>query len=116
MEDERTDKRKDDRAGRVNRFERDVKERFDKVDREFDKADCEFDKVERRFERFEDKVDARFEKVVSKEEFEKADTATKERFERVEGSIAVLARKVDTTNRTLWAGIFVAAVVKVFFS
>jgi hypothetical protein len=109
MEKSPTDKRIDELAGRAGRFEADVKARFDKVD-------ARFDKVERKLERFEDRVDARFEKVVTKEEFEKANTATKERFERVEGSIAVLAHKVDTNNRTLWVGIFVAAVIKVFFS
>jgi hypothetical protein len=49
IEKSSTDKCIDDLAGRVDRFEGDVKERFDKSDR--------------RFDRFEDKVDARFDKV-----------------------------------------------------
>jgi DNA anti-recombination protein RmuC len=46
MEDEWTDKRMNDFASRVSRFEGDVKERFDRVDRQFDKVDARFDKVE----------------------------------------------------------------------
>jgi hypothetical protein len=38
MEREWTDKRMDDFAGRVGRFEANVKERFDKVDERFDKV------------------------------------------------------------------------------
>ena len=45
-------------------------------------------RFEGRFERFEDKVDTRFNKLES---------------------------KVDTTNRTIWAGIFAAAMIKVLF-
>jgi uncharacterized protein YjbJ (UPF0337 family) len=81
MEDEWTDKRMNDFAGRVGRFEGDVKERFDRVDRQFD--------------RFEGDI---------KENFAKADA----RFDKLEG-------KVDSTNRTIWAGIFVAVVVKFLF-
>jgi hypothetical protein len=58
-----TEKRIDDLAGRVGRFED-------------------------RFERFEDKVEARFDRIDS---------------------------KVDATNRTIWAGIFVAAMIKILF-
>jgi DNA anti-recombination protein RmuC len=46
MEEEWTNKRMNDFAGRVDRFEGDVKERFDRVDRQFDKVDNRFDKVE----------------------------------------------------------------------
>jgi uncharacterized protein YjbJ (UPF0337 family) len=81
MEDEWTDKRMNDFAGRVDRFEGDVKERFDRVDQ--------------RFDRFEGDV---------KENFAKVDA----RFDKLEG-------KVDSTNRTIWAGIFVAVVVKIIF-
>jgi hypothetical protein len=63
MEEDWTDKRMDDFADRVGRFEGDVKERFDKVDKRFDRLEA----------------------------------------------------KVDTTNRTIWAGIFVAVVVKLLF-
>jgi predicted nuclease with TOPRIM domain len=84
MEDEWTDKRMNDFAERVGRFEGDVKERFDRVDREFDKVDQRFEKVDRQF----DKVD--------------------QRFDRLEG-------KVDSTNHTIWAGIFVAVIVKIIF-
>jgi uncharacterized protein YjbJ (UPF0337 family) len=81
METSSTDKCIDDLAGRVDRFEGDVKERFDRVDRQFD--------------RFEGDV---------KENFANADA----RFDKLEG-------KVDSTNRTIWAGIFVAVVVKIIF-
>jgi hypothetical protein len=81
MEDEWTDKRMDDFADRVGRFEGDVKERFDKVDQ--------------RFDRFEGDV---------KENFARVDA----RFDKLDG-------KVDSTNRTIWAGIFVAVVVKLLF-
>ncbi|MCW2978721.1 MAG: hypothetical protein JWO14_448 [Solirubrobacterales bacterium] len=63
MEEDWTDKRMDDFADRVGRFEGDVKERFDKVDKRFDRLEA----------------------------------------------------KVDMTNRTIWAGIFVAVVVKLLF-
>ena len=88
MEDEWTDKRMDDFADRVGRFEGDVKERFDKVDERFDRFGAH---VDRRF----DKVDERFEKVDA-------------RFDRLEA-------KVDTTNRTIWVGVFVAVMVKILF-
>jgi uncharacterized protein YjbJ (UPF0337 family) len=88
MEEESTNKRMNDFAGRVDRFEGDVKERFDRVDREFDKVD-------QRFDRFEGDV---------KENFAKVDA----RFDKLEG-------KVDSTNRTIWAGIFVAVIVKIIF-
>jgi uncharacterized protein YjbJ (UPF0337 family) len=54
-----------------------------------------FDKVDQRFDRFEGDV---------KENFAKVDA----RFDKLEG-------KVDSTNRTIWAGIFVAVVVKIIF-
>jgi predicted nuclease with TOPRIM domain len=84
MEASETDKRIDDLAARSDRFEVDVKERFDRVDREFDKIDKRFDKVDREF----DKVDRRFDRLES---------------------------KVDATNRTIWAGIFAAAMIKILF-
>lgn len=95
MEDEWTNKRMNDFAGRVDRFEADVKDRFDRVDREFDKVDQRFDKVDQRFDRFEGDV---------KESFARVDA----RFDKLEG-------KVDSTNRTIWAGIFVAVIVKFLF-
>jgi len=77
MEKSSTDIRIDDLRGRSDRFEADVKERFDKVDKRFDKVDKRFDKVDKRFDKLESKVDA--------------------------------------TNRTIWAGIFVAAMSKILF-
>ena len=91
MDREWTDKRMDDFVDRVGRFEGDVKERFDKVDARFDRVEAQFDKVDDRFAR----VDDRFDKV-------------DDRFDRLEG-------KIDATNRTIWAGIFVAVMVKVLF-
>ena len=88
MEGSETDKRIDDLAGRSDRFEADVKERFDRVDRRFDKVD-------RRFDWFEDKVDLRFEQVDAR--LDKQDA------------------KLDTINRTVWAGIVVAVTVKFLF-
>jgi thymidylate kinase len=55
MERSEGGKRIDELAGRSDRFEAEVKQRFDKVDQKFDKVD-------QKFERFEDKVDARFDK------------------------------------------------------
>lgn len=46
MEDEWTDKRMDDFADRVGRFEGEVKGRFDRVDAQFEKVDGRFDKLE----------------------------------------------------------------------
>jgi hypothetical protein len=51
--------------------------------------------VDQRFDRFEGDV---------KENFAKVDA----RFDKLEG-------KVDSTNRTIWAGIFVAVIVKIIF-
>jgi uncharacterized protein YjbJ (UPF0337 family) len=67
MEDEWTDKRMDDFADRVGRFEGDVKDHFDKVDDRFDRFEGDvkerFDKVDDRFDRFESSVDRRFDRV-----------------------------------------------------
>jgi hypothetical protein len=80
-----TDKRIDDLSGRVGRFE-DRFERFeDKVDARFDRFES---RVDKRFDRFESKVDKRFERLES---------------------------KVDLTNRTIWGGIFAAAMIKILF-
>jgi hypothetical protein len=99
MDSEWSDKRMDDFADRVGRFEGDVKERFDKVDGRFDRFEGDvkedFAKVGARFDRFERDV---------KEDFAKVGA----RFDRLEA-------KADTTNRTIWAGIFVAVVVKILF-
>jgi hypothetical protein len=62
MEDEWTDKRMNDFAGRVGRFEGDVKEGFAKVEKRFDRVDERFDRfeadVDRRFDKLEAKVDS----------------------------------------------------------
>jgi hypothetical protein len=58
------------------------------TDKRIDELTGRVGRFEGRFERFEDKVDARFERLES---------------------------KVDTTNRTIWAGIFVAALIKILF-
>ncbi len=90
MERNSTDRRIDELADRVGRFRS-------------------------RFERFEDKVEARFDRMVTRDEFEKAASDTKERFAKVEDSIAVLGHKVETTNRTLLAGIVVAVAIGFLF-
>jgi hypothetical protein len=65
MADEWTDKRMDDFAGRVDRFEAQVDKRFDNVDKRFDRfesrVDKRFDNVDKRFDRFEERVETRFE-------------------------------------------------------
>jgi hypothetical protein len=58
------------------------------TDKRIDDLSSRVGRFEGRFERFEDKVDARFERLES---------------------------KVDTTNRTIWAGIFAAALIKILF-
>jgi hypothetical protein len=63
MDSEWTDKRMNDFVGRVGRFEGDVKERFNRVDREFDKVDLRFDRFEGDVKKSFAKVDARFDKV-----------------------------------------------------
>ncbi|MBS1889272.1 MAG: hypothetical protein JSU06_19005 [Actinobacteria bacterium] len=97
MDDEWTDNRIDDFAGRVGWFEGDVKDRFDKVDRRFDRFERN---VDERFDRSQADVKARFERV---------DGKIDERFNRLDS-------KVDSTNRTIGVGIFVAVMVKIFFS
>jgi hypothetical protein len=56
-------------------------------------------RFESRFERFEGKVDKRFERFEDK---------VNKRFDKLES-------KVDATNRTIWAGIFAAAMIKILF-
>jgi hypothetical protein len=62
MDHEWTDKRMDDFADRVDRFEANVDRRFDKVDERFDRFEAEvdrcFDKVDARFERVEGRFDS----------------------------------------------------------
>ena len=47
MDREWTDKRMDDFADRVGRFEGDVKDRFDKVDERFDRVEGRIDSLHR---------------------------------------------------------------------
>jgi uncharacterized protein YjbJ (UPF0337 family) len=104
MEDEWTDKRMNDIAGRVDRFEGDVKERFDRVDRQFDK-------VEQRFDRFEGGVKENFAKVDAR--FDKVDS----RFDKVEVDSKELGGKIDKMSRRLTGGLITvvgAVIIKVF--
>jgi hypothetical protein len=89
MDRDWTDKRMDDFADRVGRFEANVDRRFDKVDERFDKVDERFDKVD----------------VVTKERFEEADALEKERFAAVHAELAVASRKADKVNWTLIGGV-----------
>jgi uncharacterized membrane protein len=82
MDREWTDKRLDDLADRVGRFEGNVDRRFDKVDDRFEKAE-----------------------VVTKERFEKADALEKERFAAVHAELAVASKKADKMNWTLIGGV-----------
>jgi hypothetical protein len=54
MERDWSDKRMDDFADRVDRFEANVDKRFDKVDGRFDKVDAQ---VDARFDKVESKLD-----------------------------------------------------------
>ena len=90
MEDEWTDKRMNDFADRVGRFEGDVKERFDTVDQ--------------RFGRFEGDV---------KENFAKVDR----RFDKVEADFKELGGKIDKMTRRFTGGLITvvgAVIIKVF--
>jgi hypothetical protein len=60
MEMSSTEKRIDDLAAGVGRFENRVGRFEESVERRFDKVDLRFDRVDLRFDRFEDKIDARF--------------------------------------------------------
>jgi hypothetical protein len=99
MDSEWTDKRMNDFVGRVGRFEGDVKERFDRVDREFDKVDL-------RFDRFEGDVKKGFAKVDG-------------RFDKVEADSKELGGKIDKMTRRLTGGLITvvgAVIIKVFLS
>jgi hypothetical protein len=101
MEEESTNKRMNDFAGRADRFEGDVKARFDKVDRQFDKVD-------QRFERLEDKLDVRFEKV---------EADAKERSAKSDAAIGDLGEKIDGMSRWLMRGLVTivgAVIIKAF--
>jgi hypothetical protein len=95
MEKNPTDRRIDDLALRGDRFEADVKDRFDKVDRDFVKVDG-------RFERFEDKVDVRFDKV----EARLGEMATKDQ-------LAEINARFDKWGKIVTSGVvtIVAAVI-----
>jgi uncharacterized protein YjbJ (UPF0337 family) len=97
MEDEWTDKRLNDFAGRVGRFEGDVKERFDRVDQ--------------RFDRFEGGVKENFAKVDAR--FDNVDA----RFDGVEADSKELGGKIDKMTRRLTGGLITvvgAVIIKVF--
>ena len=63
MEKSSTDKRIEDLAGRVGRFENRVGRFEDRVGRFENRVSRFEENVDRRFERFEDEVDRRFDKV-----------------------------------------------------
>lgn len=69
------------------------------TDKRIDDLSGRVGRFENRFERFEGKVDARFNR------FEQSVDA---RFEKLES-------KIDLTNRTIWGGIFAAAMIKILF-
>jgi len=81
MDREWTDKRTDDLADRVGRFEADVDRRFDEVDKRFDRLD-----------------DA------TKERFDKADALEMERFAAVHAELAVASKKTDKMIWILMGG------------
>jgi hypothetical protein len=115
MDREWIDKRMDDFADRVGRFEGNVDKRFDKVDERFERfernVDQQFGQAEvvtkERFDRAED---------VTNERFDKADALEKERFAAVHAELVVASRKADKMNWTLIGGfvsIFVTIVGKI---
>jgi peptidoglycan hydrolase CwlO-like protein len=113
MDSEWTDKRMNDFAGRVDRFEGGVKERFDRVDREIDKVDQRFDRFEGDVKEDFARVDARFDKVDAR--FDKVDS----RFDKVEADSKELGGKIDKMTRRLTGGLITvvgAVVIKVFLS
>ena len=81
MDRDWTDKRMDDLADRVGRFEGNVDRRFDKVDRQFEQAEG-----------------------ITKERFDKADALEKERFAAIHSELAVASKKADKTIWTLVGG------------
>jgi len=85
MDHEWTDKRMDDLADRVGRFEANVDQRFDKVDQRFGRVDD-------RFDRLEAEVKAGFASVAAE-------------------SKAASAK----LNRTIWTGIIVVGISKFLF-
>ncbi len=90
MDREWTDKRTDDLADRVGRFEADVKDRFDKVDARFDKVD---------------------------ERFDRADAVEGARFAAVHAELATVSAKMDRMNRRVTSGLVTvvgAVIIKVF--
>jgi thymidylate kinase len=96
MDHEWTDKRMDDFAGRVDRFEANVDRRFDKVDE--------------RFKQFEDKVDRRFDRV---------EADAKERSANSEAAVASLGEKMDKMSRRLTGGLISVVgvvIVKLFLA
>ena len=88
MDRDWTDKRMDDLADRVGRFEGNVDRRFDKVDERFDKVDRQFEQAE----------------GITKERFDKADALEKERFAAIHSELAVASKKADKTIWTLVGG------------
>jgi hypothetical protein len=80
MDREWTDKRMDDFAGRVDRFEANGERRFDKVDA--------------RFDRFEADVDARFDKTATKEQLEKIDARLDRWGKILSGGVVAIAGAV----------------------
>jgi hypothetical protein len=94
METSSTDKRIDDLAGRVGRFEG----RVGGFER----------RVDQRFERLEDKLDVRFEKV---------EADAKERSAKSDAAIGVLGEKIDGMSRWLMRGLVTivgAVIIKAF--
>jgi hypothetical protein len=98
METGSTDRRIDDLAARADRFEGDVKVRFDKMDREFAKAD-------HRRERFEDKVEERFERVATKEELSVLQREVDVRFAAVDARFDKLEARFDDWGKVVVGGV-----------
>jgi archaellum component FlaC len=101
METNSTDKRIDDLAGRVERFE-------DRVGRFEGRVGGFENRVDQRFERLEDKLDVRFEKV---------EADAKERSANSDAAIGDLGEKIDGMSRWLIRGLVTivgAVIIKAF--
>ena len=86
-------------GARFDTFAADVKDRFDKVDREFDKVDREFAKVHEKFAKVDEKFDKVDERLGAVERrfdgLEGRFDGLEGRFDGLEGRFGSLERRVD---------------------
>lgn len=83
-------------------MEKELEQKFDKIDHRFDQMEEKFDKVDQRFEKMEekfDKVDQRFEKMDQK--FEDLLITVKEGFDGVSGRLDKVEGRLDNVEGEL---------------